>query len=726
MPEAAPVREISLAREMEESYLEYAMSTIISRALPDARDGLKPAQRRILMAMYDLRLYPNRQHLKSAKVAGQTSGDYHPHGEGIVYPTMVRLAQEFNMRYPLIEGQGNFGSIDGDPPAAMRYCVTGDALVVTDQGLIPIAQLSAGPEDIPIQVLSADGGVNTARKWFDCGEHPTWQVRTRHGYEIRGTANHPLLVCQPDEKGRPVFAWKTMEQIEVGDWLVLDRSENLWPEGLVDLSPYHPVFPPNSGVQPHPLPEKLKETLAFLLGALVAEATFQPHRIEFTLTPRDFAAAFYQAWRETFPTCRLHTWLRNPVSYGKRHFWQMQVVSQQVVAFLRNLGLQGQSTQRHIPEVVLRSPRQVVAAFLRGLFEGEGNPQRFGNSRLRISLCSRSQTLLKQVQVLLLRFGIASTRRPRGRNGGWLCITGLENLRRFAEQIGFVSEAKKEALADMLQVHSEAGLSQMDFVSFLASFVPQIAARHREWLRKHHFDRPARLARALPCLMQALPKPDAPWAQFLALRRYLFDPIVSLEYAGRHRVYSLRVDSDCHSFVANGFINHNTEVRLAPLAMEMLEDLDKDTVDFRPNYDERLEEPVVLPSKFPNLLCNGSEGIAVGMSTKIPPHNLNEVAEAICAYIDHPDIAVEELMEYIPGPDFPTQGIILGTKGIRDMYTRGRGSITLQARALIEEIEGGRTAIIITELPYQVNKAHLQEQIAALVNARRISGISAL
>lgn len=281
---------ISLAQEMSESYLEYAMSTIISRALPDVRDGLKPVQRRILVVMNDLNLGPNRKHLKCAKVAGQTSGDYHPHGEQNVYPALVRLAQDFSMRYPLVDGQGNFGSVDGDPPAAMRY----------------------------------------------------------------------------------------------------------------------------------------------------------------------------------------------------------------------------------------------------------------------------------------------------------------------------------------------------------------------------------------------------------------------------------------------------TEARMTPLAVEMLADLDKETVDFRPNYDERLEEPVVLPSKFPCLLCNGSEGIAVGMTTKIPPHNLGEVVEGICAYIDNPDITNEELIEYIPGPDFPTYGLILGTQGIREMYTTGQGSITLQARAVIEPIEGGRTAIIVTELPYQTNKARLQEQIAELVNKRRIEGISAL
>ncbi|MBI2299869.1 MAG: DNA gyrase subunit A [Armatimonadetes bacterium] len=169
-----------------------------------------------------------------------------------------------------------------------------------------------------------------------------------------------------------------------------------------------------------------------------------------------------------------------------------------------------------------------------------------------------------------------------------------------------------------------------------------------------------------------------------------------------------------------------TEARMSLLAEALLEDIDKDTVDFRPTYDEQLQEPVVLPGRFPNLLCNGNEGIAVGMSCKLPPHNLREVAAGICAYLDNDGITSEELMKYIPGPDFPTKGIVLGRTGIRDAYTTGRGSITVQGRAQIEPIDNSRQAIVITELPYQVNKARLQENIANLVRDGKIGGISSI
>ena len=288
-PAGLNVLSVSVVDEMRQSYLDYAMSTIIARALPDVRDGLKPVQRRILMAMSDLNLTPGAQHRKSAKIAGDTSGNYHPHGEAVVYPTMVRMAQPFSLRYPLVDGQGNFGSIDGDPPAAMRY----------------------------------------------------------------------------------------------------------------------------------------------------------------------------------------------------------------------------------------------------------------------------------------------------------------------------------------------------------------------------------------------------------------------------------------------------TEARMSAFATEMLQDLDRDTVDWTDNYDQTRQEPTVIPAKFPNLLCNGGSGIAVGMATNIPPHNLGEVVDGAMHLLDNPDATSDDLLTFIKGPDFPTAGLILGTKAIKQAYATGRGSVIMQARTSIET-DGGRNTIVITELPYQVIKARLIEQIADLVKQKKLEGIADL
>ena len=168
-----------------------------------------------------------------------------------------------------------------------------------------------------------------------------------------------------------------------------------------------------------------------------------------------------------------------------------------------------------------------------------------------------------------------------------------------------------------------------------------------------------------------------------------------------------------------------TEARMAKIASELLKDIKKDTIDWGKNYDDKLDEPTVLPVKFPNLLVNGSVGIAVGMATNIPPHNLNEVCDAIVARMDNPECGIEEILQYIKGPDFPTGGIIMGYSGIRSAYYTGRGKITLRGKAEIVE-EGNHSRIIVTEIPYMVNKSKLLETTGQLMRDKRIEGISNL
>ena len=169
-----------------------------------------------------------------------------------------------------------------------------------------------------------------------------------------------------------------------------------------------------------------------------------------------------------------------------------------------------------------------------------------------------------------------------------------------------------------------------------------------------------------------------------------------------------------------------TEARLDKPAMELLRDLDKETVDFQPNYDDSLEEPVVLPARFPNLLVNGSSGIAVGMATNIPPHNLGETIDATCMMLDNPDVTTEELMTVLPGPDFPTGAIIMGREGIKEAYETGRGSLTIRSKCRIEEGKNGKSSIVISEIPYQVNRTNLLKKIADLVRDKKLPEVSAV
>src|SRR5206468_11209751 len=217
----------NIEEEMKTSYIDYSMSVIVSRALPDVRDGLKPSQRRILVAMNDLNLAPGRPYRKCAKIAGDTSGNYHPHGEQVVYPTLVRMAQPWVMRYPLVDGQGNFGGSDGDAPAARRYCVAGHTLIATPGGtrrIDSIAELEANSErDLDLSVFDHAGRTVHASKLFHSGEHPTLRLRTCEGFELIGTLNHPVL-CLSNDADVPRLGWKLLENVSAGDRVVIART----------------------------------------------------------------------------------------------------------------------------------------------------------------------------------------------------------------------------------------------------------------------------------------------------------------------------------------------------------------------------------------------------------------------------------------------------------------------------------------------------------------------
>ncbi|MGV0837102.1 intein-containing DNA gyrase subunit A [Mycolicibacterium thermoresistibile] len=473
------IEPVDIQQEMQRSYIDYAMSVIVGRALPEVRDGLKPVHRRVLYAMYDSGFRPDRGHAKSARSVAETMGNYHPHGDASIYDTLVRMAQPWSMRYPLVDGQGNFGSPGNDPPAAMRYCVTGDTLVSLPEGhRVRIDEIVPGARPnsdnvIELKVLDHHGNPVVADRLFHSGHHDTYQVRTVEGRTVTGTANHPLL-CLVDFGGVPTLLWKLIEEIRPGDIAVLRAAD------ATDVS---------------------------------------------------------------------HT--------------EDSVVADRVARFLELYG----------------------------------------------------------------------------------------------------------------------------------------------------------------------DDPDsATIAEDLTDGRFYYARVASVTDAGVQPVYSLRVDTDDHAFITNGFVSHNTEARLTPLAMEMLREIDEETVDFAPNYDGRVQEPTVLPSRFPNLLANGSGGIAVGMATNIPPHNLRELAEAVYWCLENYDADEETtlaaMMERVKGPDFPTSGLIVGSQGIHDAYTTGRGSIRMRGVADIEEDSRGRTSLVITELPYQVNHDNFISSIAEQVRDGKIAGIS--
>lgn len=449
---------VTIEDEMRRSYLDYAMSVIVGRALPDVRDGLKPVHRRALWSMHELGNTHNKPYKKSARVVGDALGKYHPHGDSAVYDTIVRMAQDFSLRYPLVDGQGNFGCFTGDTKIKL--------LDGTEKTFAELAQL---PPDEIFYVYSVNS----------------------EGRIVVGEGRHARI---------------TRQQAELVE-LTLDSG------AIIRCTPDH----------------------RFLL--------------------------------------------------------------------------------------------------------------RNGNYKQAHDL-TREDSLV----------------------GADLCVSPLVGA---------------DLCVSPIVQHAAVG---------------QI----------HH---------------TGLTRRSAPTYRRLAERA---------------DVYDITVDVHHNFLLASGVFVHNsidgdnpaaqryTEVRMARITNELLADIEKETVNFQPNYDESLSEPSVLPVRFPQLLVNGSEGIAVGMATKIPPHNLTEILNATIELVKNPMASLADLMKFVSGPDFPTGGFIYGRNEIRKAYTEGRGILQLRARAGIDRIEHGnsmRDAIVVTEIPYQVNKARLLERIGELVNEKRIDGI---
>jgi len=702
-----------IEEEMKSSYLDYSMSVIVGRALPDVRDGLKPVHRRILFAMHDLGMFHNKAFKKSARIVGEVLGKYHPHGDSAVYDAMVRMAQDWSLRYPLVKGQGNFGSIDGDSAAAMRYCITGDSLILTDKGILPINNISRETK-INMKILSYNGKKNPASKFFNSGKHNIVELETKLGYKLRGSYNHPLM-CWTYDTGFPQIEWKLLENITKEDIILINRGSNLFAKKPLGLNQYYP----KKGFKNHvKLPEKMNKDLAFLLGALVSEGSFHNKQISFNNQDENFYNRVKSIIFSQFEGIQIYE------RQIKGKCTELSIYEQKVVLFLKNIGLtEVKSHEKEMPFSVLQSPKESIQSFLTGLFEGDGSvkyktDKRHNGKSIQLTYDSKSTTLINQLKTLLLNFGIITLNPYKDKRNDCykLIISGYDSIRNFKEEINFFSERKRGILTNIDSMNPNR-MSKTDFIPYLNDYLRK---RYKsEFIKKNNFDRYNNLKKNYKKLIKLINNKDKQLIDFLLKQKYLFVKVDNIKKSKKQEtVYSIKVDSNCHSFVANGFINHNTEAKLSKISEEMLKDIEKQTVNFIPNFDDSLKEPSVLPAKLPNLLINGSSGIAVGMATNIPPHNIVEVSNSIIQAIDNPEAEPQ-----LTGPDFPTGGIICNKGGIRSAYKTGKGHIILRARHEIEE-KGSKQRIIITEIPYQVNKSQLIENTADLVRNKKIQGIS--
>jgi DNA gyrase subunit A len=705
------IEERELEKEMRSSYLDYAMSVIVGRALPDARDGLKPVHRRVLYAMHDVGLQPTRPYRKCAFIVGEVMGKYHPHGDSAIYDTLVRMAQDFSLRYQLVDGQGNFGSIDDDPAAAMRYCVSGDTRVATPAGTVRIDSLvpdaSANSDnDLDIEVLDRLGRPVRASKLFHSGEHPTLRLRTSHGHELTGTHNHPVL-CLVDMAGVPLLLWKLLEEIHPGDRVLISRT----PQDVSET-----------------LPER-DEQLALLAGAFVSEGWIGASRAGFNNVDEDFFGAVVKAFDSIVGGPR-YVAARRIASGSLLHELDIQNLEHLRKSPLAELT--GRAREKRVPEIVWRARGAFKRAFLRSLFTGDGSSSLLPRNSIQVSYSTYSEQLARGVQILLLEAGVVS-RICRYEKGEFkVVVSNRRDARLFARNVGFLGLKQVKLEGDLATIPTASRALSHDHVPHVADYIRSDRDSKwsdRDWLRRHNVDRIERWEQGGAAIMERIESPEVrDVVEPLVTGDYFYAEVESVESAGVQPVFSIRVDTDDHSFLTNGFVSHNTEARLTRLSTELLRDIDADTVDFGPNYDESTQEPLVLPARFPNLLVNGTSGIAVGMATNIPPHNLREVATAVSAYIDDSEIDLAGLMEHVKGPDFPGGGI-MSREGIRDAYESGRGSIKVRARAHVEPLKGGKEAIVVTELPFTVKKlgdGGLVTKIADLVRDKKLEGISDL
>ncbi|HEU4599835.1 MAG TPA: DNA gyrase subunit A, partial [Solirubrobacterales bacterium] len=541
------IEERELEKEMRSSYLDYAMSVIVGRALPDVRDGLKPVHRRVLYAMHDIGLQPTRPYRKCAFIVGEVMGKYHPHGDSAIYDTLVRMAQDFSLRYMLVDGQGNFGSIDDDPAAAMRYCVTGDTRVATPRGTVRIDSIVQGadPEsdiDIDLDVLDRLGRPVHASKFFHSGEHPTLRLRTAQGHELTGTHNHPVL-CLVDMAGVPLLLWKLLEEIQPGDRVLISRREQK-AGGLTEE----------------------ERQLALLAGAFVAEGWVSASRAGFNNVDKGFFDDVLEAYDALVGGPR-YVYSRRIASGSLLHELDIQNLDRLLDSPLAEIG--GTAREKAVPEFVWRSSPALKREFLRVLFTGDGSSSLLPRNTIQVSYSTYSERLARDVQILLLEAGVVSRICRYAKGEYKVVISNRRDARIFERNVGFLGAKQAKFSADLARVPERSRALSRDHVPFMADYVREEAGSSPAgtWLRRHNIDRIDRREQGGTAIMERIESQEtrdvvAP----LVTGDYFYAEVESVTEAGVQAVYSIRVDSEDHSFLTNGFVSHNTEARLGRLA----------------------------------------------------------------------------------------------------------------------------------------------------------------
>ncbi|KKS92363.1 MAG: gyrase, A subunit protein [Parcubacteria group bacterium GW2011_GWC1_43_12] len=678
IPEKKNIKQQEIIEEMQNCYLDYAMSVIVGRALPDVRDGLKPVHRRILYTMWESGLKSTAKFRKSATVVGDCLGKYHPHGDMAVYDAMVRLAQDFSMRYPLVQGQGNFGCFTKDTKVKLtdgRDLSFGELIKEHEEGKNNYTYTVNGLGLISIAQIKKP---RLTRK-----NAQIIKVELDNGEKIKCTPNHLFMLRDG--------AYKEAEQLRPGESLMplyqkfSEKTDRLNREGYVLIYQNKK----NEWIPAH----HLADNYNLNIGKYKKSAGRVRHHADFDKLNNNPENIIRMQWGEHWKlhyqqATRLHQngEYREKIARGRDAFWS---------DFGNKAAYSERLSKRNIQNWKDPEYRKKMSLFLSEI-----------NKRYILDHPEKREELGRQATETLIRLWQNPEYRASMREK---IIKGNKNhVTNKTGKLKFLNICKEI-------VKRRTALSEVNY----------------EKIRNEIYS-----YGAAPLWRNALDKyfqgnPDLVRQEISNNHK-----VVKIEkISEREDVYDLTIDGTHNFCLASGIFVHNsldgdaaaahryTECRLTPIAEEMIQDIDKDTVAWTDNYDGSRQEPIVFPSKLPQLLLNGQMGIAVGMATSIPPHNLSELVDGINYLIENPKAPVEELLKFVKGPDFPTGGAIYDKQAILQAYSTGKGAIVNRATAEIIEEKKGSQQIIVTEIPFQVNKASLLETIADLVKDKRVEGI---
>ncbi len=664
--------------ELRESYLDYAMSVIVSRALPDIRDGLKPVQRRILWTMWEDGLTHGAKFRKSANVVGGVLGRYHPHGDVAVYDALARMAQDFSLRYLLINGQGNWGCFTKDTKVKLT-----DGRNLNFEELTKEAKKGVKNYTYTVNKLGLISIAEIKNPRLTRKKAEIMRVTLDNEEEIKCTPNHLFMLRNTE--------YKEATQLMPGDSLMplyeklSEKTDRLNREGYVLI--YQPKN--NDWIPAHHLADNYNLTFKKYhknAGRVRHHLNFNKLNNNPDNITRMKWGGHWQVHYQNAVQQHQNPEYRRRIAAGRNNYWANPQNKEYQAKLLSNRNFKNwqnpeyretmrQTLSRVNKEYITRHPEkrkefsERITKTLKRLWQ---NPEYRAVMHEKIIKGDKNHTTNKTGKIKFLN----------------IC---KEIISKNYE----LNKENYETARNEIYPYGAATLWQTGLSKYFQNNFNLI----RQEINKNH-------------------------------------KIIKIEtQLETEDVYDLTIDGTHNFCLAAGIFVHNsvdgdspaamryTEARLSKISEELLLDIEKETVNWQPNYDASREEPKVLPAKLPNLLLNGSIGIAVGMATNIPPHNLNEVINASIHLISHPKSTTEELTEFIPGPDFPTGGIIHDKKAIIDAYSSGHGPITCRAKAEIEERKAGQFNIIITEIPYQVNKTELLIKIAELVQNKKIEGI---